>query len=227
MLTQKQRDLLVFIHDYISENGTSPSFDEMKDALSLKSKSGIHRLINALVERGFLERLPNKARALAVKHMPDDAAIGSVTHSQTKTVIPDQNPQLEPANGNGTIDLPLYGKIAAGTPIEALEGHTETVAVPQDFVGLEECYALTVEGDSMTKAGIMDGDIVIIERCKQARDGDIVVALVDREEVTLKRMRREIGHVILQPENDSYTPITLSPDRVEVQGKLRSLLRYY
>jgi len=232
MLTEKQRDLLLFIHDYISQSGTSPSFDEMKDALELKSKSGIHRLINALVERGFLERLPNKARALAVRHLPDEAALGQIIPDETASnsiiTMPERDAKPHASTfDDSSIELPLYGKIAAGTPIEALRNPSETISVPNAFVGHDECYALTVDGDSMVKAGIMDGDIVVIEKCDRAHDGDIVVALVDSEEVTLKRLRREVGHVVLQPENDLYNPITLAPERVEIQGKLRSLLRYY
>ena len=223
MLTVKQRDLLLFINKYIGDHGTSPSFEEMKDALGLKSKSGIHRLLNALVERGFIERLENKARALEVKRLPDEAG-----HQKSETSSATSMKEQPVQNSNGdTVDLPLYGKIAAGTPIEALRNEQEMVSVPAGIIGNQECYALTIEGDSMMKAGIMDGDTVVIEKCTQARDGEIIVALVDDEEVTLKRLRREIGSVILQPENDSYTSIALTPDRVQIQGKLRGLYRYY
>lgn len=220
MLTGKQRDLLIFINSYITEHGTSPSFEEMKDALLLKSKSGIHRLVNALVEREFLIRREGKARALEVLRMPDAAA----SHSDIVDFSDhSENPDI---HAEPSAEIPLHGKIAAGTPIEALQGQ-ESISVPMSFLGGSECYALTVEGDSMMKAGIVDGDIVVIEKCNTASDGDIVVALVDGEEATLKRLRREIGHVILQPENDSYQPITLAPERVQVQGKLKSLFRYY
>jgi len=220
MLTQKQRDLLIFIHGYTQETGLSPSFDEMRSGLELKSKSGIHRLINALVERGFLERLPNKARALEVKKLPENSMPRSVPRAKSAP---------RPANniGEGLAEVPLYGRIAAGTPIEAVRHEQEMIGVPFGMLGREPCYALTVEGDSMMKAGIMDGDIVIIERCDRANDGEIVVALVDEEEVTLKRLRREVGQVVLMPENDSYTPLRLSPERVRVQGRLRSLFRSY
>lgn len=222
MLTQKQRDLLLFINDYIQRTGLSPSFEEMKEGLDLKSKSGIHRLINALEERGFLERLPNKARALEVKKLPENAISGS---SKKNKSLRDMPPH---ANANSeVVALPLHGKIAAGTPIEALRHDHETVDIPMSMLGLQPCYALVVEGDSMTKAGIMDGDIVIVEKCDRASDGDIVVALVDEEEVTLKRLRREIGSIVLMPENDAYQPIRLSPNRVRIQGKLRSLFRNY
>lgn len=219
MLTKKQRDLLVFINDYIQNTGLSPSFEEMKDGLDLKSKSGIHRLINALVERGFLERLPNKARALEVKKLPEN--MPSASNTNKMHVV------SSAASSSETATIPLYGKIAAGTPIEALRHEQETVDIPMGMLGTQPCYALTVEGDSMMKVGIIDGDIVVIEKCDRAKDGDIVVALVDDEEVTLKRLRREIGSVVLMPENDSYQPIRLAPNRVKIQGRLRSLFRSY
>lgn len=224
MLTKKQRDLLVFINDYTQKTGLSPSFEEMKDGLDLKSKSGIHRLINALVERGFLERLPNKARALEVKRLPENSTSSSVS---TAGKVSSFNLKKPPANINEVVAIPLHGKIAAGTPIEALRNDHDTIDIPMSMLGMQACYALTIEGDSMVKAGIMDGDIVIIEKCDRANDGDIVVALVDEEEVTLKRLRREIGSVVLMPENDAYQPIRLPPSRVRIQGKLRSLFRNY
>lgn len=220
MLTRKQRDLLIFINDYIQKTGLSPSFEEMKIGLDLKSKSGIHRLINALVERGFLERLPNKARALEVKKLPENVV--PMTPRPAKSNLKPAN-----ANANEVVSLPLHGKIAAGTPIDAIRHEQDTIDVPMSMLGMQPCYALTIEGDSMVKAGIMDGDIVIIEKCDRANDGDIVVALVDEEEVTLKRLRREIGSVVLMPENDAYEPIRLPPGRVRIQGKLRSLFRNY
>lgn len=238
MLTQKQRDLLMFIHDYTSRTGLSPSFEEMKDGLDLKSKSGIHRLINALVERGFLERLPNKARALEVKKLPENTGVlRSVSSPETVAAIKNpkagvkpnfkQSTPAMPAAAGDLAEIPLYGKIAAGSPIEALRHEHDTIGIPFHMMGSMPCYALTIEGDSMMKAGIMDGDIVIIEKCDRANDGDIVVALVDEEEVTLKRLRREIGSVVLMPENDSYQPIRLPPHRVRIQGRLRSLFRNY
>jgi repressor LexA len=220
MLTKKQRDLLVFINDYIQKTGSSPSFEEMKLGLELKSKSGIHRLINALVERGFLERLPNKARALEVKKLPDSVAnANNVTRLKTASQMT--------ANSNEVAQVPLFGKIAAGTPIAAIQHEQDMLSMPMSMLGMQPCYALTIEGDSMVNAGIMDGDIVIIEKCDRANDGDIVVALVDGEEATLKRLRREVGSIVLMPENDSYEPIRLTPDRVRIQGKLRSLFRNY
>jgi repressor LexA len=230
MLTKKQRDLLLYIDGYIKESGASPSFEEMKVGLELKSKSGIHRLINALVERGFLERLPNKARALEVKKLPD-------TGNNIQRITPRPSPKAKiggggntrymPSHLNEVVSLPLHGKIAAGTPVEALRPDYDTIDIPASMLGAQACYALTVEGDSMMKAGIMDGDVVVIEECDRANDGDIVVALVDEEEVTLKRLRREIGQIVLMPENDSYQPIRLPPNRVRIQGKLRSLFRNY
>ena len=230
MLTKKQRDLLIYINDYIQKTGLSPSFEEMKTGLDLKSKSGIHRLINALVERGFLERLPNKARALEVKKLPENVV--SLQTQQASRRVPAAAGSLRPANnfhtGSGElVQLPIHGKIAAGTPIEAVRDEVDTIGVPMSMLGMQPCYALTIEGDSMMKAGIMDGDIVIIEKCDRANDGDIVVALVNEEEVTLKRLRREVGQVVLMPENDAYQPIRLPPSQVRIQGKLRSLFRNY
>ncbi len=216
MLTQKQLDLLVFIDNYINTTARSPSFEEMKDGLNLKSKSGIHKLVNALVERGFIKQLPNKARALEVLKMPQNIPSGTLPHNN-------------PVNSNTEemIEIPLHGKISAGTPIEAIRHEVDTISIPPNMMGSKSCYALTVEGDSMINAGIMDGDVVIIEECDRANNGDIVVALVDEEEVTLKRLRREIGSIVLMPENDSYEPIRLEPHRVQVQGKLKTLFRYY
>ena len=226
MLTKKQRDLLIFINDYIQNTGLSPSFEEMKTGLDLKSKSGIHRLINALVERGFLTRLPNKARALEVRKLPQNVSAPSNTNRPT--VVKGGNTKMKSRpDAEEVVQLPFHGKIAAGTPIEALRHEHETIGVPMSMLGTQPCYALTVEGDSMMKAGIMDGDILVIEKCDRASDGEIVVALVDEEEVTLKRLRREVGSIVLMPENDAYQPIRLAPNRVRIQGRLRSLFRSY
>ena len=223
MLTRKQRDLLMFINNYIQTTGLSPSFEEMKVGLSLKSKSGIHRLISALVERGFLERLPNKARALEIRKLPENVPQPSNSNSlHTVSEAPEQ-----PQDSDGLAQIPLHGKISAGTPIEAICHEQDTIGIPMSMLGAQPCYALTVEGDSMTKAGIMDGDILVIEKCDRANDGEIVVALVDEEEVTLKRLRREVGSIVLMPENDAYQPLRLTPDRVQIQGRLRSLFRTY
>jgi repressor LexA len=234
MLTKKQRDLLMYIHDYTQRTGLSPSFEEMKLGLDLKSKSGIHRLINALVERGFLERLPNKARALEVKKLPENVTPAQPQQPSADIVTPRFKNKPAANTGNRmsvatveAIAIPLHGKIAAGSPIEALRHENDMVEIPMHMMGRNQCYALTIEGDSMIKAGIMDGDVVIIEKCDRANDGDIVVALVDDEEVTLKRLRREIGSIVLMPENDAYQPLRLAPHRVKIQGKLRSLMRNY
>lgn len=221
MLTKKQRDLLVFIRDRVADGGVPPSFDEMKDALDLKSKSGIHRLITGLVERGYLQRLPNRARAIEVLKFPEgldkpanDRKSGSAIQNILNTV-------------SEMTSLPLVGKIAAGTPIEAIQNDTDFIDIPPSLLGHGEYYALLVEGDSMINAGINDGDTVIIRKTNQVRDGKIVVALVDGAEATLKRIYRRDGKVILEAENDAYKPRILTPDRVQVQGELSSLLRTY
>jgi repressor LexA len=195
MLTSKQHELLNFIHDRLSKSGVSPSFDEMREALDLKSKSGVHRLISALEERQFIRRLPNRARALEVLRMPDVAASAVPVAAAAKTVIP--------AAANDTIDIPLHGRIAAGTPIEALQG-TESFAVPAALLGPGEHYALEVSGDSMVEEGILDGDFALIRKVDSARDGEIVVALIDNEEATLKTYRREGQMIRLDPANRSY-----------------------
>ncbi|MGH1376764.1 MAG: transcriptional repressor LexA [Alphaproteobacteria bacterium] len=228
MLTKKQKDLLLFIHEKMSEDDIPPSFEEMKDALGLKSKSGIHRLISALVERGYIQRLPHRARALEIKKLPegfkpketDSSVVAQTTREITAT--------HEIAANYSTFDeVPLYGRIAAGTPIEAIRNEGETLQLPQGFVGTGEHYALTVDGDSMIKAGIHDQDTVVIRRCDRAENGEIVVALVDDLEVTLKRLRRAGNKIVLEPENDDYEPRILEPDRVKIQGKLASLIRTY
>ncbi len=213
MLTKKQKDLLLYIHKKMLEDDIPPSFEEMKDALGLKSKSGIHRLISALEERGYIERLPHRARALEIKRLPGD--------------VTPESPTKQPANDITLDEIPLYGKIAAGTPIEAIRDEGTTISLPQGFVGTGEHYALTVDGDSMINAGIHNHDTVIIKKCDSARDGEIVVALVDSLEVTLKRIYRKNGKVILQPENDDHEPRVLEPERVQIQGKLTSLMRTY
>jgi len=218
MLTQKQRDLLLFIHERMQEGDIAPSFDEMREALDLKSKSGIHRLITGLVERGYLERLPHRARALEVKKLPEGY------QSNTGSSAPIPVAAMAEANMNS---IPLYGKIAAGSPIEAIRNENGTIELPPTMMGSGEYYALEVDGDSMIKAGIHDGDIVIIQRATTAQLGDIVVALVDGEEVTLKRLQRKGDQVCLAPENDDYEKQFYSPDQVQVQGILSSLMRTY
>ena len=279
MLTEKQRTLLVFIHDCLNERGVSPSFDEMKDALGLKSKSGIHRLITALEERGFLKRLPHRARALEVTRLPDNmqtqqpvanqrfAALSRENEPLTdglrpappwlESVTSGRTPSASEFEGKGLSDealenagpnvvradfgkaremavaqgrevsLPLYGKIAAGMPIEALANESEYLDVPTTLLGNGQYYALQVEGDSMIEAGIHDGDYVIIERGDTAHNGDIVVALVDNYEVTLKRLRKRSGTVALEPANARYETRIFGPDRVKVQGRLAGLVRRY
>jgi repressor LexA len=217
MLTRKQHELLTYINDRLSEGGVSPSFEEMKDALDLKSKSGVHRLISALEERGFIRRLPNRARALEVTKMPDTRAVASAARAG----------ELPPAaNSNDVIELPLHGRIAAGTPIEALQG-TDTLPVPAALLGPGEHYALQVAGDSMVEEGILDGDYALIRKTDTARDGEIVVALVDNEEATLKTFRREGSMVRLDPANRRYDPQRYRPEQVQVQGRLAGLLRRY
>jgi len=228
MLTSKQHELLCYIHDRLAETGVSPSFEEMKDALDLKSKSGVHRLISALEERGFIRRLPNRARALEVLKVPERGGTG--LPSGSSNVIPfrslAQGPVPAPAPANDVIELPLHGRIAAGTPIEALQG-SETLAVPAALLGPGEHYALEVAGDSMVEEGILDGDFALIRKTDTARDGEIVVALIDNEEATLKTFRREGSMIRLDPANRNYSPQRYRPDQVQVQGRLAGLLRRY
>jgi repressor LexA len=219
MLTRKQHELLCFIHGRLAESGVSPSFEEMKDALDLKSKSGVHRLISALEERQFIRRLPNRARALEVVKMPDTAERKAVPMAKPKTPVP------AAANEN-VLEIPLHGRIAAGAPIEAVEGQS-SLSVPAALLGPGEHYALEVAGDSMVEAGILDGDYALIRRAETARDGQIVVALVDDAEATLKYFRREGAMVRLDPANRSYDPQRYTPNRVRVQGCLAGLLRRY
>ncbi len=227
MLTAKQHELIRFIQQRLEETGISPSFEEMKEALELKSKSGVHRLISALEERGFLRRLPNRARALAVVRQPEDVtpARGAAAAGGNVGSLPaPRSPAQEPAND--VIELPLHGRIAAGAPIEALEGQS-TLPVPAALLGPGEHYALEVSGDSMVEAGIFDGDFALVRRTDTARDGEIVVALVRGEEATLKYLRKESGMVRLDPANGAYEPQIYRPDEVQVQGKLAGLLRRY
>ncbi len=237
MLTRKQHELLTFIQSRLEESGISPSFEEMKEALDLKSKSGVHRLISALEERGFIRRLANRARALEVIREPDTASPRSAANARStaslrstgpvraaKTAPTAPVPVREPAND--IIEIPLHGRIAAGAPIEALEG-ASMLPVPAALLGPGEHYALEVSGDSMVDAGILDGDLALIRRTDVARDGEIVVALVRGEEATLKYLRREKGMVRLDPANAAYDPQFYTPGEVQVQGKLAGLLRRY
>jgi repressor LexA len=226
MLTAKQHELIRFIQQRLEETGISPSFEEMKEALDLKSKSGVHRLISALEERGFLRRLPNRARALEVIRQPEDAVPAARSSGNVVTLAPAAAARPAPEPANDVIELPLHGRIAAGAPIEALEGHS-TLPVPAALLGPGEHYALEVSGDSMIEAGIFDGDFALVRRTNTARDGEIVVALVRGEEATLKYLRKEGGKVRLDPANAAYDPQFYRPDEVEVQGKLAGLLRRY
>jgi len=216
MLTAKQRELLLFIDQRLGETGISPSFDEMREALDLKSKSGVHRLISALEERGFIRRLPNRARALEVVKLPETRPTATITPLRPAA----------PAAANDTIELLLAGRIAAGTPIEALQG-TETFPVPAALLGPGEHYALEVSGDSMVEEGILDGDFALIRRVDTARDGEIVVALVNNEEATLKTFRHEGNMIRLDPANRHYEPQRYRPDQVQIQGRLAGLIRRY
>ncbi len=229
MLTKKQRELLVFIHNRIQESGVSPSFDEMKDALELKSKSGVHRLVTALEERGFVRRLPNRARALEVLRAPDAV---SEPKSDGRSFAPEVlrgglDAQPSAAAPTGVESVSLIGKIAAGVPIDAIEHEVDRISVPHGFLGRGAHFALNVEGDSMIEAGIHDGDIVVCERCDDAANGEIVVALVDGEEATLKRLRKRGASIALEAANPEYETRIFGPDRVRVQGRLVSLMRRY
>ncbi|MGE0408757.1 MAG: transcriptional repressor LexA [Amphiplicatus sp.] len=240
MLTQKQRELLVFINERIKETGVSPSFDEMKEALDLRSKSGIHRLITALEERGFIRRLPHRARALEVLRLPDSASpreargfspsvvegrfdAGSAKKSPRRAAPPTEA-QGEDA---GSFELPILGRIAAGTPAEAIEHEVDRFAAPRAMLKSGEHFILEVQGESMIEAGIFDGDLAIIQRCADAQTGDIVVALVDREEATLKRIRKKGGSIALEAANPAFETRIYGPDRVSVQGRLVGLMRRY
>jgi repressor LexA len=227
MLTSKQHELLRFIHERLEASGVSPSFEEMKEALDLKSKSGVHRLIGALEERGFIRRLANRARALEVLKMPEGGGSRDVNVVKLTPAIATKSAQVHlPVAANDVIEIPLHGRIAAGVPIEAMEGQT-SLSVPMALLGAGEHYALEVSGDSMVEAGILDGDFALIKKTNVARDGEIVVALVRGEEATLKYLRRENGQIKLDPANAAYEPQYYGAGEVEVQGKLAGLLRRY
>ncbi len=240
MLTRKQYELLVYIDKSLRETGVSPSFDEMKDALGLRSKSGIHRLITGLEERGFLRRLPHRARALEVLKLPEnmDAPASNLPSGEPYPAAEPFSPNVirgdfmisgaaAPVDSEA-VELPLHGRIAAGTPIEALGDPSDTVNVPASMLGLGDHYALEVDGDSMIEAGILDGDTVIIQRSDIAENGAIVVALIDEDkEVTLKRLRRKGSAIALEPANKNYETRIFGPDQVKVQGRLIGLIRQY
>jgi repressor LexA len=227
MLTAKQNELLRFIHERLEASGVSPSFEEMKDALDLKSKSGVHRLIGALEERGFIRRLANRARALEVVKMPEGGGARDVNIVKLTPAIATKSSQLHlPVAANDVIEIPMHGRIAAGVPIEALEGQS-SLSVPMALLGAGEHYALEVSGDSMCEAGILDGDYALIKKANTARDGEIVVALVRGEEATLKYLHHEGKQIRLDPANSSHEPQYYPSHEVEVQGKLAGLLRRY
>ena len=238
MLTPKQKELLMFIHQRVQESGVPPSFDEMKDALELKSKSGIHRLITALEERGFIRRLAHRARALEIVKLPEhmmdhrsaNRAAGGAGFSPSviegsrgrqRTIIQGDGMTL------GSVGIPVMGRIAAGVPISAIQTHNYDLEVPSDMVAGGEHFALEVKGDSMIEAGIMEGDVVIVKRCDTADNGDIIVALIDDEEATLKRLRKRGGTIALEAANPAYETRIFGPDRVNIQGKLVGLIRRY
>jgi repressor LexA len=236
MLTRKQFELLRFIHERLTETGVPPSFDEMKDALDLRSKSGIHRLITALEERGFIRRLPNRARAIEVIKLPDSVQHG-LGSGRSRGFVPSviegnlgKGRRVETDDedsGGRPIAVPVMGRIAAGTPVEAIQTRSHTINVPPDLLSTGEHFALEVRGDSMIEAGILDGDIALIRRSDGADTGDIVVALIDDEEATLKRFRRRGASIALEPANTSYEVRILPPNRVRIQGKLVGLFRRY
>ncbi len=251
MLTRKQHQLLLFIHQRLGEHGVSPSFDEMKDALGLRSKSGIHRLITALEERGFIRRLAHRARAVEILRLPENLRAEPGTATAAPAAAPIAAPTAAPtaaagfaprviegdfgavlpgartAVGSDAMQLPLYGRIAAGTPITALRDYDNFIDVPVTMLGSGEHYALEVDGDSMIDAGIYDGDTVVIERTDTVENGAIAVALVDNEEATLKRVRRKSGAIALEPANKNYETRIFPPERVKIQGRLVGLLRSY
>jgi len=234
MLTRKQHELLRFINERLTESGVPPSFDEMKEALNLRSKSGIHRLITALEERGFIRRLPNRARALEVIRLPESStpAARPAPGRFSPSVIEGNLGRLRPRTSdaeqdNAPVSLPVMGRIAAGTPIEAIQNRSHTVTVPPEMLSTGEHYALEVRGDSMIEAGILDGDLVVIRKSDTADTGDIVVALVDEEEATLKRLRKKGNTIALEAANPAYETRIFGPDRVRVQGKLIGLIRRY
>jgi repressor LexA len=232
MLTRKQFELLRFINERLKESGVPPSFDEMKDALDLRSKSGIHRLITALEERGFIRRLPNRARAIEVIKLPDSVTNGVGRRGFTPSVIEGDLGRVranigDEENSGRPISIPVMGRIAAGTPIEAIQSRSHTIQVPPDLLSTGEHFALEVRGDSMIEAGILDGDTVLIKKGDGADTGDIVVALIDDEEATLKRFRRRGASIALEPANSAYEVRILPPNRVRVQGKLVGLFRRY
>jgi len=230
MLTRKQFELLRFIHERLKESGVPPSFDEMKDALDLRSKSGIHRLITALEERGFIRRLPNRARAIEVIKLPEHVGQGMGRRGFTPSVIEGTLGRVRASSEDDSgrpVAIPVMGRIAAGTPIEAIQTKSHIINMPPDMLGTGDHFALEVRGDSMIEAGILEGDTVLIKKTEVADTGDIVVALIDEEEATLKRFRRRGASIALEPANTAYEVRILPPTRVRIQGKMVGLFRRY
>lgn len=239
MLTPKQKELLMFIHERLKESGVPPSFDEMKEALDLRSKSGIHRLITALEERGFVRRLPHRARAMEIIKLPESVPQGIAARGRgfSPSVIEGSLGRegglgqaaraAEAASDGSTVALPIMGRIAAGVPVEAIQTKLDTIEVPPELLTKGEHYALEVKGDSMIDAGILEGDTILVRKCDDASNGDIVVALVDEEEATLKRLRRRGDSIALEAANPAYETRIFGPDRVRVQGRLVGLIRRY
>ncbi len=234
MLTPKQKELLMFIHERVKESGVPPSFDEMKEALDLKSKSGIHRLITALEERGFIRRLPHRARALEILKLPESVSprlVGTHGNGFTPSVIEGTLGRNRGDDGGEgarqSVAVPVMGRIAAGVPIEAIQTRSHTIEVPPELLAKGDHFALEVKGDSMIEAGILEGDTVIIKRTESADNGDIVVALIDDEEATLKRFRRRGHSIALEAANPNYETRIFGPDRVHIQGRLAGLIRRY
>ena len=236
MLTGKQQQLLLYINRHLTQNGVAPSFEEMKGFLGLRSKSGIHRLIKALEERGFIRRLPHRARALEVLKLPNETGIdgdqNKIFDNGIENVVHGNFPlhHAEPApgpSGTSLVNVPLLGRIAAGTPNEALQDPNRFIDLPSSMLGKQKCYALEIAGDSMIDAGILDGDIAIIERASTAENGEIVVALINDHEATLKRLRRKGASVALEPANPAYETRIFGPDQVKIQGRLINLIRNY
>jgi repressor LexA len=232
MLTSKQKELLMFIHERLKESGVPPSFDEMKEALDLRSKSGIHRLITALEERGFVRRLPHRARAMEIVKLPESVPQGVAARGRgfSPSVIEGSLGRTSapaPSADGQTIALPIMGRIAAGVPAEAIQTKLDTIEVPPELLAKGEHYALEVKGDSMIDAGILEGDTIIVRKCEDASNGDIIVALVDEEEATLKRLRRRGASIALEAANPAYETRIFGPDRVRVQGRLVGLIRRY
>ena len=226
MLTKKQNELLIFIQQNIRETGIAPSYEEMKEALDLRSKSGIHRLINALEERGFIRRLAHRARAIEIIRFPNASTINSVSKFKPKIINGEQDSDLF-GLGEEIFEIRMMGKIAAGTPIQAIEYEKNKISVPSSMIGVGDHYALEIEGDSMIGAGILDKDKAIIRKTDNATSGQIVVALIDGEEATLKRLRKKGNTIALEPANSSYETKIYGPERVQIQGILVGILRSY